>query len=95
MNLKEYAEANGISFDEAKKQTGLTHWKQEVPEQIETKSTEVDYTESKQVTKEDAWDLRGGAGDKTIEFMKFVKENKTSIPEEYNRVKHLIERFSV
>ena len=30
MNLKEYAEEKGISLAEAKKQTGLTHWKQEV-----------------------------------------------------------------
>jgi len=35
MNLKEYAEKAGITLAEAKKQTGLTHWKQEV---IETES---------------------------------------------------------
>jgi len=32
MNLKEYAEDKGISLAEAKELTGLTHWKQEVPE---------------------------------------------------------------
>ena len=32
MNLKEYAVKNGISLAEAKAETGLTHWKQEVVE---------------------------------------------------------------
>lgn len=32
MTLKEYAEKEGITLDEAKKITGLTHWKQTVPE---------------------------------------------------------------
>ena len=32
MNLKTYAEENGITLDEAKKLTGLTHWNQTVPE---------------------------------------------------------------
>ena len=31
MNLKEYAEQEGITLAEAKERTGLTHWKQEVP----------------------------------------------------------------
>ena len=32
MNLKEWADAQDISLKEAKKQTGLTHWKQTMPE---------------------------------------------------------------
>ena len=32
MNLKTYAEEKGITLDEAKEQTGLTHWNQTVPE---------------------------------------------------------------
>ena len=30
MTLKEYAELNNITLADAKKRTGLTHWKQEV-----------------------------------------------------------------
>lgn len=37
MNLKEYAEQEGITLKEAKERTGLTHWKQEV---VETYSPE-------------------------------------------------------
>jgi hypothetical protein len=33
MTLKEYAELNQITLADAKKRTGLTHWKQEVIEQ--------------------------------------------------------------
>jgi len=32
MTVKEYAEAMNITLDEAKKLTGCTHWKQNVPE---------------------------------------------------------------
>jgi len=32
MNLKEWAEKNGKTLDEAKAITGLTHWNQNVPE---------------------------------------------------------------
>lgn len=32
MNLKTYAEENGLTLDEAKELTGLTHWNQQVPE---------------------------------------------------------------
>lgn len=32
MNLKKYAEKNGITLDEAKEKTGLTHWNQTVSE---------------------------------------------------------------
>lgn len=35
MNLKEYAESKGISLAEAKTETGLTHWKQEVPDAVQ------------------------------------------------------------
>lgn len=35
MNLKEYAEQEGISLAEAKERTGLTHWKQDVSGQGE------------------------------------------------------------
>ena len=53
MNLKEYADEKGISLAEAKKQTGLTHWKQEVPESCDeipevAESDIVIETESKQ-----------------------------------------------
>lgn len=34
MNLKEFAEKAGITLDEAKEVTGLTHWNQAVPEEI-------------------------------------------------------------
>jgi hypothetical protein len=45
MNLKQFAEEKGISLSEAKEFTGLTHWKQEVPELrdeavVETESKE-------------------------------------------------------
>ena len=40
MNLKEYAQGNGITLEEAKKQTGLTHWKQEVTS-VATESAQV------------------------------------------------------
>ena len=36
MNLKEYAELNDITMADAKKRTGLTHWKQEVVVSDET-----------------------------------------------------------
>ena len=58
MNLKEYAEEKGITIKEAKELTGLTHWKQIVPEscdEIEEVAETVDLgdkivieTESKQ-----------------------------------------------
>ncbi len=99
MNLKEYAKEKGLSLAEAKKKTGLTHWKQEV---IETESKQEPSSENKapksksaNASVADARALREGAGDKTRTFLKFVKENKVGIPEEYERVKSLIERFGV
>ena len=32
MNLKEYADKEGLTLADAKELTGLTHWKQEVAE---------------------------------------------------------------
>ena len=64
MNLKEWAEKNGHTLAEAKELTGLTHWKQEVPEScdeipevaetvIETKSKEETVTEPKKELQEE------------------------------------------
>ena len=47
MNLKEYAAKSGITISEAKKQTGLTHWNQTVPEILEA-DVELIETESKE-----------------------------------------------
>ena len=45
MNLKEYAEKEGITIKEAKVRTGLTHWKQEVidaEKQVQEKPKEIE-----------------------------------------------------
>jgi len=48
MNLKEWAEQEGITITEAKKLTGLTHWNQTMPEscdEIEEVAETVDESE--------------------------------------------------
>jgi hypothetical protein len=95
MNLKEYAAEKGISLDEAKTLTGLTHWKQEVMESApvgEVIKPIVIETKSK-VTLEEARALRTGVGDKTKAFLVFVNDNKDALPEEYERVKHNIAKY--
>ena len=108
MNLKEYAEEKGISLSEAKELTGLTHWKQEVQEVVKIPSKQeipepayvepayikpvVIKTKSK-ATVEQARALRGMIGDKTKEFLVFVNDNKDAMPEEFERVKHNIEKY--
>ncbi len=105
MNLKDYAKENEMTLDEAKKATGLTHWKQEVEETVSAeeivteiaeevveKSIETKSKKAK-VTVDDVRALQTGAGYKTRAYLKAVNQNKKDIPEEYKLVKHLIERY--
>ena len=41
MILKDYAKENGLTLPEAKELTGLTHWKQTVPEEVVAVVSEV------------------------------------------------------
>jgi len=42
MTLKEYAKLNDITLADAKKRTGLTHWKQIVNEEVDVEEADVD-----------------------------------------------------
>jgi hypothetical protein len=105
MNLKEYAIEKAISLAEAKLKTGLSHWKQEV---VETESQEgvvvsekeaiipdAIKTESQEptLTVADARATRGNLGDKDRGFLRLIRDNATNLPEEYKRIKGLIERY--
>jgi len=78
-------------MEDAKLDTGLTHWAQKVvseaPVEPETES------EEPSVSVEDVRTLQTGAGFKTRAYLKAVKENKVGLPEEYELVKHHIERY--
>jgi len=48
MNLKEYASLNDITLADAKKRTGLTHWKQEVVEAVVSSVIESPFADDEQ-----------------------------------------------
>lgn len=101
MNTKEFAEARGITLDEAKEITGNTHWNQavsdvveEVVEAVEEVVEEaLDFAEDNQELLEVALSLQTGIGTKTKAYLRFVLENREELTNEYNKVKHLIERY--
>jgi len=108
MNLKDKCAEDGITIAEGKEKYGLTHWNATVPDAVETESQEDPVEELveavvKTVTKPvetkskisvaDARAIRGALGDKDRGFLRVVRENKDSLPEEYKRVKPLIDRY--
>jgi|SRR6056297_1837121 len=98
MNLKEYAEEKNISISDAKKETGLTHWKQEVAE---------DSSETKPVLKEpkapsknkvlalqqEATRLRTYLGECNEKYLKHVSCYRDLLPEEYHKAKENIKMY--
>ena len=108
MNTKEFAEARGITLDEAYEITGNTHWKQEVEDVVEeTAETVEDVIETVEDVVEDAVEfaednpellavalsLMTGIGHKTPAYLAFVLENKDELKGEYEKVKKYIERY--
>ena len=104
MNLKEYAVENDMSLSEAKKLTGLTHWKQEVPESCDEISEIQEANEIPSITapKDEkkvreaqikATQLRQYLGEKSIEYLEFVSAYRDVIPAEYNRAKEMIDIY--
>ena len=99
MNLKEYAEANGMTIAEAKKATGLTHWKQEV---VETESKQEVKEPVIQKQKDDkrireirvkAEQLKRYLGERSIEYAKYVSCYRDYLPKEYADAKHIIDEL--
>ena len=107
MNLKQYAIEKAISLAEAKLETGLTHWAQNVALEAETEPIETESqepveapeapeapveTESKEAVAE-VRALQTCIGFKSIPYLKAVKAGAAHLPEEYKLVKHLIKRY--
>lgn len=103
MNLKKYAEIEGISLAKAKELTGLTHWKQEVQEFVPSEASEsvtvadviedvIEIVDDPEVLKQ-ARALQTCIGYKTPAYLRFVSEHKEEIQAEFERVKGLIARF--
>jgi len=59
----------------------------------QTKPKEVKKVSVKKVSVKELRDARGLIGDKDRNFLRMVKLHKNEIPEEYDRIKHLIERY--
>ena len=108
MNLKEYAEKSGLTLSEAKEITGLTHWKQPVPDAPVAPSNqevvrEEIVPETAHVTPEqddadvlaEGVALQGLLGQKTRDYLRFVLDNKESLPVEYKRTQQWIEKWIV
>ena len=108
MNTKEFAKARGIPLSEAYEITGNTHWNQEVEGVVEDVVEVVEeVVEVAEAVVEDAVDfiednpellaqaiaLQGLIGWKTPAYLAFVLENKDELKNEYEKVKHNIERY--
>ncbi len=107
MTLKEWAEQNGKTLEEAYELTGLTHWKQTVPEEIAPEEIEpkkvvepvVEKTESqkryestlKRVKYEEE-KLKKYLGTNSRRYLKYVSDHRKYIPEAYEEVKAQINR---
>lgn len=98
MNLKDKCAEDGITLAEGKEKYGLTHWNATVPDAVETESQEDPVEELVEavvetVTKPGETDdtellnhakkLRTYIGEKSVEYMVFVRDNKDAIPQEY------------
>lgn len=101
MILKDWAEKNGLTLDEAKLKTGLTHWKQHVVDVVEdvVHVAEVVAEEASKVVEQNedlikiARALQGPCGFKTMAYLEFVYENRETIKDEYLLVKTYIEKL--
>ena len=93
MNLKDTCAKDGITLAEGKEKYGLTHWNQAVvaKEEIEELVEAVVETVTKPIETESqdaelldhAKRLRTYLGEKSVEYMVFVRDNKDAIPQEY------------
>jgi hypothetical protein len=73
MTLKEYAEDKGITLEEAKKETGLTHWKQEVVADAPSVEAPVAEKSVEEVVVEEVGDVVASAKDLLKESQDVMK----------------------
>ena len=103
ITLKNFAEEKGLSLEQAKKLTGLTHWKQGVVDPsvydripiidpVSNKVIEPNGTDNNELLKQ-AIALQECIGQKTPAYLAFVNNNKEKLPNEYELVKHNIKRY--
>lgn len=93
MKVYEAAKLLGRDSKELAAELGLKSTRSAIPDHVLVKLGMETPDNPNPVTVNQARALRRGGGDKTIEFLRFVQDHQTDIPEEYGRVKHLIERF--
>ena len=102
MNLKEYADKKNITISQAKKETGLTHWKQEVVEDASEekpvakkpkKETKTQSEKKVLALQQEATKLRTYLGERNEKYLKHVSCYRDLLPAEYHRAKENIKIY--
>jgi len=91
MNLKKYAETKGITLDEAKEETGLTHWNQKVVEEAPAVAPAPKQDDRRiHALRSEAIRLRRYLGENSEKYLRHVSCYRDLIPDEYDRAKENI-----
>jgi len=89
MNLKEYAALNEITLADAKKRTGLTHWKQEIIEEVVESVVESPFIDDEQedIIQEAAEEVIDVVEEAVVEVAKVVVKAAVDLISEDDKIR--------